>query len=61
MTATKMLQSIGEFIVMDINEVKEITYPKGELNPNNMEITMKNGKKFGIYITELKKAPDKIN
>ena len=55
MTATEILQSIGEFLMMDINKVKDIKYPKGELNPASLEIIMKNGKKFGVYITELKK------
>jgi len=59
MTVTEILYSIGEFLAMGVDKVKDINYPKKTLYPSNLEIVMKDGRKFGVFITELKKDETK--
>ena len=58
MTVSEILYLIGEFISMEIYEARNVEYPEGKLYPSKMVINMVNGKKFGLYIEELKKGKD---
>ncbi|MEG1805187.1 MAG: hypothetical protein RR327_02220 [Clostridia bacterium] len=45
---------IGEAIAMEIESVSDITYPKGEENPTQLLIELKDGKKFKLTLNEEK-------
>ena len=55
MTVSELLHLIGELIIVDINKVNDVNYPKNEPYPSRLEIVMKSGKRFGVFVTELKK------
>lgn len=55
MTATEILHLIGEFLLIDIDEIEDIDYPKNQPFPQRLGIVMKNGRIFGLYIAELRK------
>ena len=53
MTVTELLYYISELIVLD-KKIKNVKYPNDANEPQSMIINLKNGKKYGLYINELK-------
>jgi|GEM_PF-3419804 Eukaryotic translation initiation factor 4G1. len=48
-----LIYSVGEAIALDVDDVTEITYPKGLANPDSLYIRTKDGKKYEIDLKEV--------
>lgn len=45
---------IGEALMMDVDEVAEVTYPKNEMYPNVLYLETVDGRKFELTLQEKK-------
>ena len=49
----ELIYKIGEAIMLEVEEVEDILYPKGEDEPKHILIKLKNGKQYKFHLIAL--------
>lgn len=50
----ELIYSIGEAIMLEVEAVKNITYPKGEEEPDILYIELEDGKRFELSLKAIR-------
>ena len=49
----RLIYSIGEALAVEVEEIKDVTYPKGCENPQEIYITTRDDKRYIVSLKEL--------